>query len=87
MLVFHRARRFQRPQGFYHPPDFHWLQGFYHPLDCHWPQGFYHPPDFHWPQGFYHPLDFTGRKHLYIFFSAYIFDYFSTFFIKCAPIF
>ncbi len=32
-------------------------------------------------------LIFTGRKHLYIFFSAYIFNYFSAFFIKYAPIF
>jgi hypothetical protein len=32
-------------------------------------------------------LIFTGRKHLVYIFSAYIFDYFSAFIVKYAPIF
>ncbi len=63
--VFRWVWRFQRPQGFCHPPDFWQPQGFCHPPDFRQPQGFCHPPDFRQPQGFYQPPDFQQPQGFY----------------------
>jgi hypothetical protein len=75
---------FQRPQGFYHPPDFHWPQGFYHKIRLIFTgrKDFTIRLIFTGRKDFTIRLIFTGRKHLYVFFSAYIFDYLFTFLLS-----